>query len=168
MRREIGKFGISDKRGRVYTNEDPYAAALAMKGTVSCDSCPAIYSNKRWQLLPETSSLPKGEIRKITCPTCRKIADNYPEGVITLRGEYLWEHEEEIRRILKNEERRAVAKNPGERIIRMDQIGDSLIIETTEEKLAEHLGRVLHRAHHGALQVSWGSDHTMCRVTWER
>jgi hypothetical protein len=36
---------------------------------------------------------------------------------VTLRGDYVWDHEEEIRNILTNEEEKAMAKNPLERII---------------------------------------------------
>ena len=55
-----------------------------------------------------------------------------------------------------------------ERIIRMAREQDGLVIETTEEKLAAHLGRVLHRAHSGELKISWAGNPDMCRVNWER
>ena len=87
---------------------------------------------------------------------------------MTLSGSYLWKHEEEIQRILKNEEHKALAKNPFERIIRSHRDNDKLVIETTENKLAEHLGRVLHKAHQGELNISWSGDPDICRVSWER
>ena len=52
--------------------------------------------------------------------------------------------------------------------MRMDRDGDDLVIETTEEKLAEHLGRALHKSHQGELKVVWADDHSRCRVTWQR
>ncbi len=61
-----------------------------------------------------------------------------------------------------------MAKNPLERIIRVAREGDELVIETTEQKLAEHLGRALHKSHQGELKVSWTEEHSVCRVTWER
>jgi NMD protein affecting ribosome stability and mRNA decay len=169
-RKDSGKFGISDKRGRVKTSVDPYVPDEGLKEPALCDSCHALYRNKRWYLDPEawTAAANDPEAHRVTCPACQKIAERYPEGVVTLRGGYLWEHEEEIRNILKNEENKAMAKNPLERIIRMDREGEELVIETTEEKLAEHLGRVLYRAHHGELNISWDQDHDLCRVTWER
>lgn len=169
-RKDTGKFGISDKRGRVKTSSDPYIPEEGGREPSICESCHALYRNKRWYLDPQEFEAARNDsdVHWVTCPACQKIAEHYPEGVVTLRGEYLWNHEEEIRNTLRNEENKAMAKNPLERIIRMDREGEELVIETTEEKLAEHLGRILHRAHRGDLNISWDQDHDLCRVTWER
>ncbi len=170
MTRDVRKFGISDKRGRVKTSADPYLPEEGPREPAVCRSCQALYRNKRWYLDPQLVSRLRSEggLHEVTCPACQKIAEHYPEGVVTLRGGYLWDHEEEIRNILRNEETKAMAKNPLQRIMRMEREGADLIIETTEEKLAEHLGRALHKAHQGDLQVAWADDHAICRVTWER
>jgi NMD protein affecting ribosome stability and mRNA decay len=169
MRKDT-KFGISDKRGRASTTPDPYAADAALKEPSLCRDCHALYRNKRWAIDPIAYGLAENDRQThwVTCPACRKIADGYAEGIVTLAGDYLLKHEEEIRNILKNEEKRVMAKNPLERIIRMEKTDGELRIETTEQKLAEHLGRVLHRAHQGELQVNWSRDHAVCRVHWER
>lgn len=168
--RKDAKFGISDKRGRVNTSADPYRPEEGLKETSLCSGCHALYRNKRWYLDVDAFEKAKldADVHWVTCPACRKITENYPEGVITLSGEYVWNHEEEIRNILKNEENKAMAKNPLERIMRMEREGNALLIETTEQKLAEHLGRALHKAHQGDLEVSWTGDHAVCRVRWER
>jgi hypothetical protein len=70
--------------------------------------------------------------------------------------------------ILRNTESTAMAKNPLERIMSIKPEGEALIIETTEEKLAEHIGRVLHKSHQGQLDITWSDNHSLCRVTWER
>jgi NMD protein affecting ribosome stability and mRNA decay len=170
MQKDVRKFGTSDKRGRNRTNADPFLPHAGMKELSICTSCNAIYHQNRWvtdvdicrQLKAHSPTHP------VTCPACQKIAANYPEGIVTLTGSYLWEHEAEIQQILKNEGNRAFAKNPQERIIRVTKEDDRLTIETTEEKLAEHLGRVLHRAHQGELKISWTGDPDICRVSWER
>lgn len=170
MQKDVRKFGISDKRGRVKTSADPYFSAEALKEPAICEGCNALYRNRRWQIDPqavETESA-NPQVSRVTCPACQKIAERYAEGVVTLRGGYLWNHEKEIRNILRNEENRAMTKNPLQRIIRMEREGDALIIETTEEKLAEHLGRALHSAHQGELSVTWSDQHSLCRVDWER
>jgi NMD protein affecting ribosome stability and mRNA decay len=170
MQRDVRKFGISDKRGRVKTSADPYIPEEGPPELSLCESCHALYHDKRWYLDVEAFEAAKagGDFDWVTCPACKKIAERYPEGVVTLRGDYVWDHEEEIRNILKHEEERAMAKNPLQRIIRMEREGDDLVIETTEEKLAEHLGRALHKSHQGELKVSWTEEHSVCRVTWER
>jgi NMD protein affecting ribosome stability and mRNA decay len=170
MTRDVRKFGISDKRGRVKTSVDPYLDEQGQKEPAICDQCQALYRNKRWSLDPAASTAIKdgGDYHAVTCPACQKIAEGYPEGIVTLRGGYLWEHEEEVRNLLRNEENKAMANNPLGRVIGIKREGDDLIIETTEEKLAEHFGRALHKAHQGELKVIWSDDHAVCRVNWER
>lgn len=168
--RKNAKFGISDKRGRARTSQDPYIPEEGRKEPSLCEKCHAVYQNKRWYVDDEAFARlqDSGDAQLVTCPACRKIAEHYPEGIVTLRGDYLWQHEEEIRNILLNEEDKAMAKNPLERIMRMDREGDEIVIETTEQKLAEHLGRALSKAHQGELDIAWSQDHGVCRVTWER
>lgn len=170
MQKESGKFGISDKRGRCKTSSDPYVRDMGLPEPAICTGCKAIYRHKRWYLdVEEYQRLSADEkVDRHMCPACRKIKDGYAEGYVTLRGSYLWKHEEEIRNILRNEESKAVAKNPLGRIMRMERDGDELLIETTEEKLAEHLGRALNKAHQGDIKVVWTDDHAICRVTWQR
>lgn len=170
MRKDPRKFGISDKRGRAETSADPYLNGAGLAEPSLCETCGAIYRKKRWFIdaaeAEELKRCPGTE--RVVCPACRKINDRYAEGYVALRGSYLWEHEAEIRNMIKNEESKAMAKNPLERIISMERSGDDLLIETTEEKLAEHLGRAINKAHQGELQVTWTDDHAICRVSWQR
>lgn len=170
MRKDVRKFGISDKRGRKRSNADPFLPHDGTRESSICTSCHAVYHRKRWSTdLDQYQQLEShSQTRRVTCPACQKIASNYPVGIVTLRGSYLWEHEAEIQQILKNEEDKAFAKNPQQRIIRKTKDESGLTIETTEEKLAEHLGRVLHRAHRGELKISWAANPDICRVSWER
>ena len=158
------------KRGRNRRNLDPYVMDEGRPEPAVCIRCHAVYKNKHWYFEEnEFKYLRENrEAVETACPACQKITQSYPEGVVTLRGDYLWHHEEEIRNILKNEENKAMAKNPLERIMRMEREGDDLVIETTEEKLAEHLGRALNKAHQGELKIDWSDQHSLCRVTWER
>ncbi|MCD6527472.1 MAG: hypothetical protein J7K75_10825 [Desulfuromonas sp.] len=170
MQKNSEKFGISDKRGRVQTSSDPFHPEKGMKEPAICSGCGAVYIHKRWTLDPDQVAAVKKnpEAHKVECPACQKIAQNYAEGHMILKGDYLWAHEEEICALLKTQERKAMNKNPLERIIRIERGPDSLLVETTEKKLAEHLGRALHNAHQGELDVSWDNDHTLCRVSWKR
>lgn len=170
MQRNVEKFGISDKRGRSQTSHDPYLPESGRKEPAVCKECHAIYRQKSWHILPEEAALliNDPETLLVKCPACLKIAEHYPEGIVTLRGDYLWKHEGEIRNILSNEAQKVMAKNPASRIIQMVKSKETLIIETTEQKLAEHLGRSLNRAHSGDLDVQWSRSPRICRVNWER
>jgi NMD protein affecting ribosome stability and mRNA decay len=170
MQRDVRKFGISDKRGRQPTSVDPFVPEEGLKEPTVCTSCKSIYQQKTWSHDPDAyrrlEADPKTNL--VNCPACQKVAAGYAEGIVTLSGSYLWEHEEEIRRILANEEHKAREKNPQERVIRRLREGDKLVIETTEKKLAEHFGRVLHKAHQGELDIFWTGDPEICRVSWDR
>jgi NMD protein affecting ribosome stability and mRNA decay len=170
MKRDVRKYGISGKRGRQPTSSDPFMSREGLKEPALCMTCKTVYLKQHWTLDPQLyQSLETGpDTNWINCPACQKIAAGYPEGVVTLSGSYLWKHEKEIQQILQNEEHKALAKNPFERVIRFLREEDKLVIETTEKKLAEHLGRVLHRSHRGELNISWTGDPDICRVNWER
>ncbi|MCK9172267.1 MAG: BCAM0308 family protein [Desulfuromonas sp.] len=170
MNRDVGKFGINDKRGRVQTSNDSYANQQTYADGAFCSGCHAQYRNKRWYLDEEAFAQAQQQDNAplVLCPACLKMRDGYYEGVVVLQGDYLWQHEEEICRLLKNEEARARAKNPLERMLCLEKRGETLVVETTEEKLAEHLGRALHSAHQGELLVQRGEDNRICRVSWQR
>lgn len=170
MQRQVEKFGISDKRGRTRTCDDPYIPEGGLKEPALCETCHAVYRHKHWQLAPDQFKVLEQDpaTQRVKCPACQKIAERYAEGVITLSGDYLWRHEAEIRNILANEAERVLAKNPVARIMQMSKEDGALIIETTEQKLAERLGRTLHSAHQGELHVVWSRSPRICRVNWER
>ncbi|MEZ4600936.1 MAG: BCAM0308 family protein [Syntrophotaleaceae bacterium] len=159
----------SGKRNRVQTSTDPYIEEAGMPEPSRCTSCGAVYLNKRWYIDAHAASIQVEKIdRTVICPGCRKVQDGYAEGYVELSGDYLWQHEEEIRNNIRNEEKKAQDKNPLEKIISMERQGDLLVIETTEEKLAEHIGRSLNKAHQGDLKINWAEDHAICRVYWSR
>jgi hypothetical protein len=158
------KFG---KVGRV---EDPYMPAEGQEASV-CTTCKAVYQNKRWffddKLFGKLAGTDKA--REVTCPTCRKIKDRYPEGILTLSGEFLGEHKDEILTLLKNEAARVSGRSVADRIITMtEESGDRLVVETTTEKLAQHLGRAVYKAYKGDLDFRWSEMDKFVRVYWRR
>ena len=170
MQRNVEKFGISDKRGRTPKNIDPYVMEDALREPAICQNCHALYLKKRWQFDPQSVETLQGSrnIMWVTCPACAKIEENYPEGIVILRGDYFWLHEDEIRNLVSNEAQASFNKNPLARIMKTVENKDEIIIETTEQKLAEHLGRALKGAHSGELKVTWSKSPRVCRVVWER
>jgi NMD protein affecting ribosome stability and mRNA decay len=158
------KFGHA---GRV---EDPYRLEEGQEAAV-CQVCRALYQGKRWffddKLLNRLAGTPK--MREVTCPTCRKIEDRYAEGILTLSGEFLTQHRDEIVRLLESEAARVSKRNVMDRVIQMTAAGkDKLVVETTTEKLAQHLGRAVYRAYKGELNFNWGEPNRFVRVYWSR
>ena len=58
-------------------------------------------------------------------------------------------------------------KNPLERIIRLDQLNGDWHIETTNEKLAQRLGRTMKKAKGGKVAYKWSHNNKFVRVVWE-
>ena len=71
--------------------------------------------------------------------------------------------------LIRNEEDRARGFNPLERVMSVRENGfGKLIISTTNEKLAQRLGRAIKRAFHGEVSYTWSHDNKLVRVEWER
>ena len=136
-----------------------------------CDGCHAVYRNKRWYSDPEQfEELSKSPAAvHMVCPACLKIRDNFPGGIVTLKGGYIVSHRQALLNLIRNEEERARQVNPLERVmsIREDGFG-KLIVQTTNEKLAQRLGRSIGKAFHGKVSYNWSHDNKLLRVDWER
>jgi len=163
-----GKYYI--RRGVRPHQQDPYLLRAAYKEPTVCPTCKLIYHNKRWfwndELLKELEE--QGAHRQ-KCPACRKIEDRYPMGILHLSGKFLSEHKEDILRLLTNEEKRAMEKNPLERVIKTDETEDGMIsVETTSESLVLRMGRILTRAYAGEVEYKFSDTQKLVRVEWKR
>jgi NMD protein affecting ribosome stability and mRNA decay len=158
------------KFGHAGRTEDPYMPEEGQEASL-CLSCKALYQNKRWFFDEKLATRLAGtdKVKEVTCPTCRKIKDHYPEGVLTLSGNFFAERREEILTLVKNEAAKVGARSVADRIIKMTPEGEGkLVIETTTEKLAQHLGRAVYRAFKGDLDFRWSEMNRFVRVYWTR
>jgi hypothetical protein len=150
---------------------DCYLPRGASRKISVCEGCRAVYMNKRWYSEGDVNeaTINTPEAAKIVCPACLKIRDNFPGGIVTLKGEYVLPHKKDLIRLIKNEEERARGLNPLERVMSVKENGfGSLVISTTNEKLAQRLGRAVKKAFHGEVKYHWSHDNKLVRVDWER
>ena len=96
------------------------------------------------------------------------MEDGNPAGIVTLQGAYLVAHENEILDAIKHVEAKSRLKNPLGRIMEISQEKDTVTIATTEDKLAQKLGREIYKAHKGELHYRWSHDQELVRVNWTR
>ena len=159
IRRNLQQFG------------DPYLPELSPEEIAVCRGCHATFRRRHW-VLDETlygQVMAQPDTRLITCPACRKIHDSYFEGEITLApGPFLSAHREEILNLIRNEEKRAKGLNPLGRIIRITEESGKIVVKTTNEKLAQRIGRELEKANQGNTNYRWSKDTKCLRVTWTR
>ena len=157
------------KFGHAGRQEDPYLPEEGQEAAV-CTQCHALYQGKRWFFDAKLSGRLAGtdKVREVVCPTCRKIKDHFPEGILTLSGEFLAQHKEEIVGLLTKEAGRIASRSVADRIIQMVPEDDKLVVETTTEKMAQHLGRAVYKAYKGDLHFRWGEVERFVRVYWSR
>lgn len=150
---------------------DSYLPRGASRKVSVCEGCRAVYMNKRWyaeQEIDETA-LRSPDAAKVVCPACLKIRDNFPGGIVTLKGDYVLPHKQDLLKLVRNEEARARGLNPLERIMSVKENGyGSIVISTTNEKMAQRLGRAVKKAFHGEVAYHWSHDNKLVRVDWER
>ncbi len=159
-----------NKRKSIDTATDPYLLSEITYETAVCKRCHAVFRNKRWYLdedLYQRKIALKG-IGKVLCPACRKIKDNFPGGIIRIKGDFLKNHKNEILNMIRNEEQRAMGFNPLERVMKINRIEKGIEVTTTNEKLAQRIGKSLQRAYCGKIEYKWSNDTKLLRAEWER
>lgn len=166
------------ERGTIHTRrnvaefnaQDPYAPRIDPGEVAVCTSCHALYQRRHWfydeELYFYHSN--QAETRKVLCPACQKIRDRYAEGQVTLRpSTFLTTHKEEILRLIRNEEERAKGINPLERIIDINESSEGIIVTTTNERMAQRIGRAVKSAYQGETSYHW-SEPKFLTVEWQR
>jgi hypothetical protein len=158
-------------RKNLDTAHDPYLARKTPPSIGVCPVCHAINRNRRWvfdEAEYRALSRSPGEAVERRCPACRKIADGFPSGIVLLSGGYLQIHRDEILRLVRNEEGRAMGINPLERIMAVTEEDGTVRVTTTDEKLAQRIGREVRKAFRGSLEYRWSEDDKLVRVSWAR
>ncbi|KAF0219792.1 MAG: hypothetical protein FD174_1805 [Geobacteraceae bacterium] len=170
MARLSHKEGVEEKGQRTVRSTDVYLPKAGLKEAAVCKKCHLVYQHKRWHLDEKEAQrlLADAKTNKGVCPACRRMEDDNPGGVVTFSGDYLREHEVEILDLIKNEEAESRGKNPLGRIMEISQEENVLTISTTEDKLAQKLGREVYKAHKGELHYRWSHDQNFVRVSWTR
>jgi NMD protein affecting ribosome stability and mRNA decay len=149
---------------------DPYITQAGRAEVRMCSVCEAVYYDQRWYLKNQvdTKKLRGQEIHYTVCPACRKTRDRSPGGIVHLSGDFILQHKDDIMNLIRNEGDRAMAINPLERIIDIEGNGAGYNVLTTNERLAQRVGKALHRAYGGDVTYKWSEDNKLARVVWRR
>jgi len=158
-------------RQKALSSTPPQADPKPSAGAAICSTCHAVWRKGSWSLDPAV----RREVRRwnapalVLCPACRSTREGTPTGIFYLSGSFLARHRTEVLNRLRSAERAATAKNPLERIIRIqDDSRSRVVVETTSEKLARRLGRAISRACGGTLEIRFSHEDRLVRVYWRR
>lgn len=161
---------LSHIRRNIESYNDPYIDDESLPENTVCKHCGSVYTAERWYL---KGQVPADKVfhtiaSTTVCPACRKQSDRVPGGIVTLKGAFLSNHSEEILNLIRNESVKAQTGNPLERIMDMQSAEDEMVITTTNEKLAQRIGRAVHKAYSGEIDYQFGEDTKQARVNWHR
>jgi hypothetical protein len=129
----------------------------------TCRRCRASRLAGRWSW----KAAPAGAERTL-CPACQRLEDNFPAGYVTLRGEFLAAHRDEVLRVVTAKAERALEEHPLQRIIGMQDLDRGVLVTTTDGHLARGIGMALRDAFKGELELSFSKEENLVRATWSR
>jgi NMD protein affecting ribosome stability and mRNA decay len=142
---------------------DAYGLRGKLPDPTACSTCGALYRAGRW-----TWGAAPIDAHRTVCPACRRVADDYPAGIVTLAGPFVAGHREEIEGLVRNVEEREKAEHALKRVIAIRREGDGIVVTTTDARLARGIGEAVHHAYQGELDYVFTEAENVLRVSWSR
>jgi NMD protein affecting ribosome stability and mRNA decay len=144
---------------------DPYKPRGQLSEPSLCTQCGVVYTQGRWQWLAEKPI----DAEKVLCPACRRIQDRVPAGFLTLGGEFLAKHREEIMHLLHNKVEQQKTQHPMKRLMAIeDQENGEVVVTFTDVHLPRGVGQAIESAYEGELDIKYTDEAGIVRVTWRR
>jgi hypothetical protein len=142
-----------------------------------CPNCHALYFDKHWHSWSHASQvLPANHrLSEELCFACRSLGAGKKqgsefgyEGEIVLSGFNDPALKLEVVRTAKNVASRALERNPEAQVIKIEDKGRTVRITTTDNRLAEAIGKEIDRSHKGgALNIRFSQEDRPVRVYWK-
>lgn len=142
---------------------DPYKRTKRLHEPTVCPQCGAVYHEGHWQWRER----PAGAHEEL-CQACHRINDNFPAGVVTLSGDFLSAHREEILHLVRRQEETEKREHPFNRIMNIEEAPDRIVVTTTDIHLPRRIGEALKGAFHGDVDLKYDEDGYFLRVEWRR
>jgi hypothetical protein len=143
---------------------DPYRARKKLAEPTACPECGAVYHEGRWQW---HAAPPKAHHE--LCPACQRVRDRCPAGFLTLSGDFLAGHRNEIEQLIRHVEQAQKAEHALKRIMGVEEQPDGgLLLTFTDPQLARAAGEAVHRAYQGELDFHYQENEFLLRVAWKR
>ena len=152
-----------DERAYGERNEDAYQSRGKYPEPSACTGCGAVFKKGRWQW-----SIAEPDAHKHLCPACQRIHDRVPAGVVTISGEFLADHQQEILGLIHNIEGKEKAEHPLQRIMSLTQNDDSITILLTDFHLTRAIVEALKSAYQGEAEQQFVDKDGVMRASWKR
>lgn len=142
---------------------DPYHSKRKIPEPNVCPDCGVVFHHGRW----EWGEAP-ADAHEHLCPACQRVHDRVPAAYLTLRGDFLAEHKQEILDMIHNYAAHERREHPLKRIMDIEDQDGETVVTFTEAHLAHGLGEALKHAYKGETEFEYTKGDTMLRVFWER
>ena len=142
---------------------DPYHSKLKIPEATVCPDCRAVFHHGHWAW-----GEPAEGAHEHLCPACQRVHDKVPAAYLTLRGDFLAAHKQEIMGLAHNYEEHEKHEHALKRIMGMEEQGGETVITFTDAHLARGIGEAIHNAYEGEIDYQYTEGDTMLRVYWER
>jgi hypothetical protein len=149
-------------------HNDPYRPKKKLPQPTVCPQCSLVFDNGRWQRAAQPPAVTQKQPQKHLCPACRRINDRFPAGYVTLHGEFIEQHRREILQLIRNTEEREQGEHALQRIMEINEDGPEIAVTTTDIHLARRIGEAISNAYEGDLNITYGPEDYVVRVTWAR
>jgi hypothetical protein len=142
---------------------DAYKTRLKLPEPTVCPQCGAVFHEGRWQWAPR----PDGAHEEL-CQACHRINDRYSAGELTIAGDFVRRHKDEIVHLARHQEEQEKAEHPLHRIMGIEERDGAIVIQTTDIHLPRRIGEALRHAFHGDLEFHYEEEAYFIRVRWTR
>jgi NMD protein affecting ribosome stability and mRNA decay len=144
---------------------DPYKARCKLSKSTVCPECKAAFRDGRWRWVPTAPKKAHFEL----CPACQRIRDRVPAGFLSLSGEFVDKHRDEIMLLLQNKVERQRKQHPMKRMMDIEEQKDgSTMITFTDMHLPRGVGEAIKNAYEGELDIQYTKGAGIVRVYWQR
>ena len=76
---------------------DSYKNKGKLSEPTLCTDCGAVFHGGRWQWSPKPE-----KAHQSCCPACHRIRDGFPAGYVTITGDFIGLHEQDILQLIRN------------------------------------------------------------------
>jgi hypothetical protein len=130
----------------------------------------AVYDGQKWFYDDgEHERLARAGQAEVTlCPGHQRIEKKRIDGVVTLKGRFLKDHQAEALNLINNVADQQVHRNVAARVYNVSSSDSMITVQTTDTHLAERIGKEFEKAFNGNLAIQWPKDEEFVRVSWER
>ena len=147
--------------------DDPYRRNLKLKQPSVCRQCKAVYVKGHWTLA-ELPAQAMADADRVLCPACQRIHDNVPAAFLSISGDFMIDHQDEINGLINHRCDQEHKLHPLKRIMTVEDKSDSQVYSFTDAHLARDLGVALHNAYGGELDCRYSKRNSILRVRWSR